>query len=145
MKASVNIHNSLTNYKQAVGHISLILKVPNKLKSQREKTPFLWQSSPCVLNHELGNRHVSISKYIHIYIYIYKYIHISAIALCAFGVTELKTLLSHFCSPTLCLQDIIVHPQIRTGVGSRRSSPPWAAFEKHCFCYMSLLIFTISF
>ena len=81
-------------------------------------------------------------------IYIYIYIYISATALCAFGVTGFLTLLSDFCYPVLSAFLLIGPPPNPDGhepeTPGRVPSPPWAAFEKPCFCYKSLLIYTIS-
>ena len=74
------------------------------------------------------------------YIYIYICIsNISATALCAFGANG-------FDNQSDCMSgfSLIALPLIQMGMIFQISPPPWAAFEKHCFCYMSLLIFTIS-
>ena len=78
---------------------------------------------------------------------IYTYM-ISATALCAFGVTGLDSFAFR-----LLLSDLLLivynmpSPNLdgrQPGPHSRVPSPPWAALENHCFCYKSLLIFTIS-
>ena len=81
----------------------------------------------------------------HLYIYIYIYIYIYATALCASGVTGLQTLHSDFLHSNF-LQPLILGPP-RSACHKVRSArpdntPPWAGFEKHCFCHTSLLIFT---